>query len=55
MGNIPREYVVLFNVITETEQALKNLSEKLIQAQQLAEELYINKDAQEDCAGAVSG
>lgn len=37
------EYVLLFNTITDVLEALEDLSNKLKQAQQEAEELYISK------------
>ena len=42
MENISKEYIVLFNAITETEETLRALREKLIAVQQRAEELYIS-------------
>lgn len=43
MKNISKEYLVLFNTITDAESALEALRQKLIVAQQLAEELYISE------------
>jgi len=43
MESITKEYLVLFNSITDAEDALEALRQKLIVAQQLAEELYIGK------------
>ena len=40
---MPEEYTLLFNTITDVLEALENLSNKLKQAQQDAEELYISK------------
>ena len=37
------EYTLLFNTITDVLEALEELSQKLIQAQQEAEEIYIAK------------
>lgn len=42
MSNITQEYLVLFNAITEAEEMLRAMREKLIAAQQQAEELYIS-------------
>ena len=53
MQMIPEEYVVLFNVITEAEEALHTLQEKLIKAQQLAEDIYINREETESDAPAA--
>lgn len=41
---ITKEYLVLFNAITDTERSLEALRMKLISAQQLAEELYISRE-----------
>ena len=41
MENISQEYIILFNAITEAEEALRATREKLIAVQQRAEELYI--------------
>ena len=37
------EYTLLFNTITDVLEALEDLSQKLIHAQQQAEEIYISK------------
>ena len=42
MQHLPKEYIVLFNAITEAETTLRQLSEQLKRAQLLAEEIYIN-------------
>ena len=42
MENISQEYIILFNAITEAEEALRATREKLIAVQQRAEELYIS-------------
>lgn len=47
MQYISREYTILFNAITEAEKDLHRLRERLMLAQQLAEECYISQD-QED-------
>ena len=44
MLNITQEYLVLFRAVTEAEQALETLRDKMIEAQQLAEEIYISRD-----------
>lgn len=41
MQDISQEYIILFNAISEAEKDLHRLREKLITAQQLAEEIYI--------------
>lgn len=41
MQDISQEYIILFSAITEAEKDLRRLREKLVLAQQLAEETYI--------------
>jgi len=41
---ITKEYLVLFNAITDTEKTLESLLIKLINVQQLAEDMYINQE-----------
>ena len=41
MEHIAKEYLLLFNVITDTEEALRALQMKLVEAQQKAETLYL--------------
>ena len=43
METITKEYLVLFNAITAAEETLQKLREELIHAQQVSEELYIEK------------
>lgn len=42
MQNISKEYAILFNTMTEVENDLQRLKERLMLAQQLAEETYIS-------------
>ena len=42
MENLSKEYLLLFNVLTDVEQRLRELRERVISAQQAAEELYIS-------------
>ena len=44
MSNITQEYLVLFRAVTEAEQALETLRDRMIEAQQRAEEIYISRD-----------
>lgn len=39
---ITKEYLLLFNAITDTVQVLDSLRLKLIDVQRIAEEMYIN-------------
>jgi hypothetical protein len=41
---LSKEYLILFNAITDAETVLKNLWAHLILAQQKAEEIYINSE-----------
>ena len=41
MQNITKEYTLLFNALTDAEEALRQLSEQLISIQQQAEELFL--------------
>ena len=43
MGNISKEYLFLFNTITNTEQALEQLRQQLIAAQQYTEDLFLEE------------
>lgn len=45
MKPIAKEYLVLFNAITEAEETLSQLRTRLIEAQQQAEELFLNDGA----------
>ena len=40
-SNVSKEYVLLFNTITEAEHTLERLRQELIRAQQQAEELFM--------------
>ena len=42
MENLSKEYLLLFNTLTEVERLLRELRERVIRAQQAAEELYIS-------------
>ena len=47
MRDISKEYLLLFNTITDTEEALRILGERLVAAQQQAEALYLEAAAEE--------
>ena len=47
MKSISKEYLLLFNVITDTEEALLKLRETLVEAQRQAEELFLDEDPEE--------
>lgn len=44
MLNISREYLLLFNAITDAEDALRRLQVSLMEAQRRAEELFIEEE-----------
>ena len=44
MQKVSKEYLLLFNAITDAEESLRRLQARLIDAQQKAEELYITDD-----------
>ena len=43
MQNISKEYLLLFNTLTELEQSLMELRDRLVRAQQEAEECYLQR------------
>ena len=43
MSELTKEYLFLFNTILRTQQELRTLEEALVQAQQTAEELYLQR------------
>jgi len=45
MENLSKEYLLLFNAISDAEKTLETLKERLIKAQIAAEEIYISEDA----------
>ena len=44
METINKEYTLLFNALTDTEEALRQLSQRLISIQQQAEELFLARE-----------
>lgn len=44
MQEISKEYLLLFNAVTDAEEALQRLQVRLMRAQQAAEELYLDKE-----------
>ena len=42
MKSIPKEYLLLFNAISDAEDALNQLREPLLAAQRQADELYLS-------------
>ena len=47
MKDIAKEYLLLFNAITDAEEALRGLQQRLMEAQQQAEGLFLD-DSEED-------
>ncbi|MDD3346135.1 hypothetical protein [Oscillibacter sp.] len=45
MGSISKEYLFLFNAITNTEKDLEHLRQQLIDAQRQAEEMFLEEPA----------
>lgn len=43
MNTISKEYLLLFNAITDAGETLRELREKLMTVQQLSEQLYIEE------------
>ena len=43
MNTISKEYLLLFNAMTDAEEALRQLRERLIDIQRQAEELYLEE------------
>lgn len=55
MKPLSKEYLLLFNAITDVEETLHTLQEKLILIQQQAEELYLEEtDPPAESENAVS-
>ncbi len=50
MKPLSKEYLLLFNTITRTEEALKDLRRDLMAAQQQAEELFLAEEEPPDVA-----
>ena len=44
MQKVSRDYLLLFNAITDAEETLDRLRAELMEAQRRAEELYISED-----------
>ena len=53
MTAIAKEYLLLFNIVTDTEKTLAQLRETLLEAQREAEELFLEEPG-EDAGGNVS-
>ena len=48
MAAIPKEYLLLFNALTDAEHTLSQLRETLLEVQRQAEELYVERTGEED-------
>ena len=48
MTVIPKEYLLLFNAVTDAERSLAQLRETLLQAQREAEELFLEETVGSD-------
>lgn len=52
MKTLSKEYLLLFNTISDAEETLQHLRETLIAAQQQAEELFLNASEEDPKASA---
>ena len=48
MSTISKEYLLLFNAVTDTEKTLAQLREALLEVQQQAEELFLEEAGEDD-------
>ncbi|MCI9644996.1 MAG: hypothetical protein HFF97_09820 [Oscillibacter sp.] len=44
MSTLSKEYLLLFNAVTDTERALSQLRDALLDAQRQAEELFLEEE-----------
>lgn len=51
MQNLSKEYLVLFNAVTDAEEVLRRLRAELMEAQRLAEELFMEQPEAEGRGG----
>ena len=51
MSTLSKEYLLLFNAVTDTERALSQLRDALLDAQRQAEELFLEEDGGDDPPG----
>lgn len=49
MQTIAKEYLVLFNALTDAETALRQMEERLMEAQRRAEELFLEAGDGDSC------
>lgn len=47
MSALSKEYLLLFNIVTDTERSLAQLRETLMEAQRQAEELFLEEPGEE--------
>lgn len=55
MTLLSKEYLLLFNAVTDAEHALSQLRESLLEAQRQAEELFLERPAGEEPPGESEG
>lgn len=48
MTALSKEYLLLFNAVTDTERALSQLREALLEAQRQAEELFLEDESKDN-------
>jgi len=51
MKEIGKEYLLLFNAVTDTLNTLEELRERLMEAQRQAEELFLGEEESCNCGG----
>ena len=51
MQNLSKDYLVLFNAVTDAEEVLRRLRAELMEAQRLAEELFMEQPEAEGRGG----
>ena len=48
MSEISKEYLLLFNTVTDAERTLSQLRQTLLEAQRQAEELFLSESGKKD-------
>lgn len=54
MTSLSKEYLLLFNAVTDTERALSQLREALLDVQRQAEELFLEEEGNDPPADSCS-
>lgn len=53
MQTIAKEYLFLFNTLTDVETSLRQMEERLMEAQRRAEELFLEAEEEDSCPQEV--